>query len=201
MRKLTLAFVFVAIFTMVATVNAQFFAPGRNGEVSALTSDVLSLMERADKVIVETTQNRLNADRKVIEAENELKKVLANKNATLIQVVEANTKYINAVTDAESVRRPAGEAIHEVAMVYFGNVNAIFKAGSKLAKDGYGEWRTKTQPITLFNYPSEYNSLMEQAKKAQKSAQEKDEKMVQQLRSDLDRMLKCWQEMHEQVSK
>jgi hypothetical protein len=194
--------IFAAILAMTATANAQqTFAPNEKGEVNALTLEVRSLMERADKVIIETVQDRLEADQKVAEAANELKKIVASSKATPLGIFRAKMGYVNATGNIISARRPAYSATHKAAMAYFDNVIAITKAHLKLATNNYGEWQEKTLAVTKIDLPPEYKTLMGEADKALESARERDEKLFRQFQDDFEQMQKRDREMREKISK
>lgn len=191
MKNFTLCFVLVTIFAMVTTATVQQpFVTDENGEVSALTPHVRSLMEHADEVIVETAKARLIADRKVVEAENALKKVLADKNASAISIVIARATYIGAIMEAKSARLPVGEATHKVAMAYFQNVQTIVDAGCKLAADNYRQWQDRTLSVQHPGNPPGFNALMDESMKAMEKAREREKKNFDRLLADFEELAK-----------
>lgn len=199
--RMTFFVIFAAIFAIAAATNAQtvILTPNEKGEVNALDLTVRSLMEQADKMIIETSTGRLNADRKVIEAAKELKRVIADGKAKSVAIIGARMEYTSSIIGTHSTRRPAGEATHRAAMAYFDNVNAITKAGYKLADDGYSEWQRKTLPIIKFALPSGYENLMEETDKALSAAKEREEKIFRQLQADFEEMQRRDREMRERL--
>lgn len=197
--------ILVTFLVMVATANAQpVFTPNEKGEVSALTPEVRSLMEAADKVILDTTKDRQDVDKRVSEAAAALKNILANKNVDSGEILQAKMKYNDELFGQIQVRRPIRAATHKTAMMYFDNVKIILRGGKKLAPDDYGEWQDKTLAIQRANLPTEYKELNDQAAKAFDLAVEKDkeslrrfklrgiedEKKLLELQKEIDRLKK-----------
>ncbi len=193
--------IFVAIFAMTAIANAQAFTPNEKGEVSAVDHNVRSLMEQADKVVVETAQNRLEADKKLASAMSRLKEAVSNHSARTITILSAKSGLISAVVNATVARRPVSGAMHKAAMAYFDNVNAIVKAGHKLAPDSYGDWQEKVLPIAHAKLPPEYKDLMEKANEAQEAATKREEAEFRRFQSEFAEIQKRDRELRERIPK
>jgi hypothetical protein len=179
-----------AIFAMAVTTYAQNFTPNANGEVSAIDANVRSLMEQADKVIADTAQDRLAADKKLTEAVEQLRKVVANEKAEFVSIFNAIDNCVNAVLTVSRSRRTSDAALHKAAMAYFANVIAINKAGYQLAASNYGEWQSKVLPTMSLNVPPDYKSLLEAANKALVATREREDKYFRQLMADFEELSK-----------